>query len=238
MLTLNDCGIQSLENFPHLPALIRLDMVFNTIPGAHLNYLRGSRHIQTLMLGANRVEKIEELQPLKHFHQLLQLDLINNPICKLPGYRAQVFTLFPSLSILDTLDKGGKDAYTNQSMLEAVARIPDSLFDKSVPPPPVPAPAHVAAHKDQKSKLSKALKRAGSLDSIAARPIVVSKAKVDRGKYGKMAKISSGRSKAARAGLLFPVGRIKRQLKGVMVGQRIGGTSAVYLAATLEYLTA
>ncbi len=29
MLTLNDCGIKSLENFPHLPGLIRLDLVFN-----------------------------------------------------------------------------------------------------------------------------------------------------------------------------------------------------------------
>ena len=33
MLTLNDCGIKSLENFPHLPRLIRLDLVFNEIKG-------------------------------------------------------------------------------------------------------------------------------------------------------------------------------------------------------------
>lgn len=33
MLTLNDCGIVSLENFPYLPNLIRLDMVFNEIKG-------------------------------------------------------------------------------------------------------------------------------------------------------------------------------------------------------------
>ncbi len=49
--------------------------------------------------------------------QLLQIDLINNPIQKIPGYRAQVFALFPALSILDTLDKGGKDAYSNSTML-------------------------------------------------------------------------------------------------------------------------
>ena len=29
MLTLNDCGIKSLDNFPHIPTLIRLDIVFN-----------------------------------------------------------------------------------------------------------------------------------------------------------------------------------------------------------------
>jgi hypothetical protein len=97
------------------------------------------------MLGANKVEKVEELAPLKGFRQLLQLDLLNNPIVKEPGYRAQAFSMFPSLSILDTLDKVGKDAYNNSTMMEAVSRIPDSLFDKSPPPTPVPlalAPVH------------------------------------------------------------------------------------------------
>ena len=61
MLTLNDCGIVSLQNFPHLPALIRLDMVFNSIPSGHLQYLAGSRHLQTLMLGANNIAKLEDL---------------------------------------------------------------------------------------------------------------------------------------------------------------------------------
>jgi hypothetical protein len=145
MLTLNDCAIVSLENFPNLPALIRLDMVFNSIPGAHLQNIVGSKHIQTLMLGANKVENIADLGALKGLRQLLQLDLLNNPVVNEPGYRVQVFSMFPSLSILDTLDKVGKDAYNNSTMMEAVSRIPDNLFDKSIPPPPVPfalAPVH------------------------------------------------------------------------------------------------
>lgn len=55
MLTLNDCAIKSLDGFPQLPGLIRLDMVFNEIPGEGLTHLTGSRHLQTLMLGANKV---------------------------------------------------------------------------------------------------------------------------------------------------------------------------------------
>ena len=55
MLTLNDCGIVSLENFPNLPALIRIDMVFNQIPGEHLQYLHASKHLQTIMMGANKI---------------------------------------------------------------------------------------------------------------------------------------------------------------------------------------
>jgi hypothetical protein len=33
MLTLNDCAIKSLDHFPLLPGLLRLDLVFNEITG-------------------------------------------------------------------------------------------------------------------------------------------------------------------------------------------------------------
>lgn len=237
MLTLNDCAIVSLENFPNLPALIRLDMVFNSIPGSHLHYIAPSKHIQTLMLGANKVEKIEELAALKSFRQLLQLDLLNNPVVNLPGYRAQVFSMFPSLSILDTLDKVGKDAYNNSTMMEAVSRIPDSLFDKSPPPPPVPL-ALAPVHHKEKKKLTHALARTGSLDSITHRSKPVVKKDRSKGGKAKIAAIGVGRSKASRAGLLFPVGRIKRKLKEIMIGSRVGVGSAIYMASVLEYLTA
>ena len=62
--------------------------------------------------------------------------------------------MFPSLSILDTLDKIGKDAFNNSSMKEAVSRIPDSLFDKSIPVPPPPAPIHAPIHKKEQKKLN------------------------------------------------------------------------------------
>ena len=46
-------------------------------------------------------------------------------------------------------------------------------------------------------------------------------------------------SKSTRAGLQFPVGRIHRYLKNYVNGKtRVGVSSAVYLAAILEYLTA
>ena len=47
----------------------------------------------------------------------------------------------------------------------------------------------------------------------------------------------SGRSRSARAGISFPVGRIHRLLKKVS-GERVGASAAVYLGAVLEYLTA
>lgn len=157
------------------------------------------------------------------------------------GYRAKVFSMFPRLSILDTLDKVGKDAYNNNTMMEAVSRIPDALFDKS-PPPPLSAlpPIHAVAHKEQKSKLKKALSRTGSLDHIPKKKSVMKPAVSSRGKASakRADLVLSGKSRGSRAGLVFPVGRVKRMLKGVMVGQRVGVGSAIYMSAVLEYMTA
>jgi hypothetical protein len=191
------------------------------------------------MLGANKVEKVSDLAALKGMRQLLQLDLLNNPVVNEPGYRAEVYSMFSSLSILDTLDKVGKDAYNNSTMMEAVSRIPDNLFDKSIPPPPVPI-IHAPIHSKEKKKLSHALARTGSLDSITHKAKPAAPKKVDRGKGGKakMPAIGAGRSRSSRAGLVFPVGRIRRQLKEVMIGSRVGVGSSIYLASVLEYLTA
>ena len=64
------------------------------------------------------------------------------------------------------------------------------------------------------------------------------KGKGGRGK-GKTGAGGKGTSKAAKAGLQFPVGRIHRFLKArVAMRQRVGATAAVYTAAIMEYLTA
>lgn len=85
------------------------------------------------MLGGNKVEKIEDLEALRGMRQLFQLDLINNPIQHQPGYRAKVFEILTSLTVLDTLDKSGKDAYETTSMSQTAARVPPALFDTSRP---------------------------------------------------------------------------------------------------------
>ena len=52
-------------------------------------------------------------------------------------------------------------------------------------------------------------------------------------------KTSGKRTRSARAGLQFPVGRIHRHLKNRTTSHgRVGATAAVYSAAILEYLTA
>lgn len=52
------------------------------------------------------------------------------------------------------------------------------------------------------------------------------------------AKRAKGKTKSARAGLVFPVSRIQRYLKRGQYAKRIGAGASVYMAAVLEYLTA
>lgn len=44
-------------------------------------------------------------------------------------------------------------------------------------------------------------------------------------------------SKSAKAGVLFPVARMRRYLKGMTHHFRIGAGAPVYMAAVIEYLT-
>jgi len=57
-----------------------------------------------------------------------------------------------------------------------------------------------------------------------------------RGKGGKVR--SKGKSRSARAGLQFPVGRMHRLLRKGHYAERVGAGAPVYLAAVLEYLSA
>ena len=131
--------------------------------------------------------------------------------------------MFPTITILDTLDKGGKDAYSNPSMVQAASRVPDNLFDKSLPVPDpkiLPKPTHpLKKTPSLKHKLS--LKNSKTISS--------------KNKASKRSKIlpSIVRSKSSKAGLLFPVTRIKRRIKSNSMGLRIGNGSAIYMAAIL-----
>ncbi|BHF73942.1 Histone h2ax [Sparganum proliferum] len=58
-----------------------------------------------------------------------------------------------------------------------------------------------------------------------------------RGKGGKTSS-KSRKSRSARAGLQFPVGRVYRLLRSGNYAERVGAGAPVYLAAVLEYLAA
>lgn len=63
------------------------------------------------------------------------------------------------------------------------------------------------------------------------------KGKKKQGKFGKA--MGSTHSRSARAGVQFPVGRTHRLMKDyVNQRQRVGGTTGIYVAAVMEYLSA
>merc|ERR550539_1449148 len=59
-----------------------------------------------------------------------------------------------------------------------------------------------------------------------------------RAKHTGKGKNSTKSSRSAKAGVTFPVGRLSRYMREGAYAQRIGGGSAVYVAAVLEYLIA
>lgn len=119
MLVLNDCGIHSLQNFPRLYNLIRLDLVFNQLTDDCFGHLDGSKRLQCLMMGANLIERVESVAALDGHNDLIQLDLLNNPVQKVAGFRNKVFDLLPQLKVLDTLDAAGNDAFFAVSMADS-----------------------------------------------------------------------------------------------------------------------
>ena len=50
-------------------------------------------------------------------------------------------------------------------------------------------------------------------------------------------KVSQVKSRSARAGVTFPVGRLSRHMRRRMPHARLGAGAPVYMAAVLEYLT-
>jgi len=108
-LSLNDCGLITLENFPKLPSLIRLELMDNKIaPGTFAHLGKSCPNLQSLSLGGNPIKEFDDLKQIQNLSQLYQLDLIKCDICNKADYRVKVFEMFPSLQILDNFTQDGE----------------------------------------------------------------------------------------------------------------------------------
>jgi len=108
-LSLNDCGIATLENFPKLQSLIRLELMDNRIVPSSLSSLGEScPNLQSLSLGGNPIKEYEDLKHIQTLTRLYQFDLIKCDICNKPDYRDRIFEMFPSLQILDNFTQDGE----------------------------------------------------------------------------------------------------------------------------------
>lgn len=113
-LSMNSCGLRSLNHFPQLPKLIKLELNDNKIAGG-LEKLAGISDLMQLNLAGNLLRTLEDIKPLvlnkqTRLTSLVSIDLYDCPVAALPQYRETLFANLPSLEILDHTNKQGEDA--------------------------------------------------------------------------------------------------------------------------------
>ena len=82
--------------------------------------------------------------------------------------------------------------------------------------------------------MSDASSVAGDVESVEGAESVEGVEAAPAAAPGKRAKSVS---RSARAGLIFPIGRVAKRIRQQSSAKRLGATAAVYTAALLEYLT-
>lgn len=107
-LSLINLGLQSLENFPKLGNLRKLELSDNKI-ATGLTHLAGCPNITHLSLSGNKIKDFDVLSPLKDLHHLKSLDLFNCEVTNHAEYREKVFGILSQLVFLDGFDKDEKE---------------------------------------------------------------------------------------------------------------------------------
>ncbi|XP_022638378.1 acidic leucine-rich nuclear phosphoprotein 32-related protein isoform X1 [Vigna radiata var. radiata] len=103
-LSIANVGVSTLEQFPRLRNLQKLNLSDNRIAGG-LEFLvqAGLDSLRDLDLSNNRIQYIEDLAPLAQV-KLVSLDLYECPVTRVKDYRSRVFGLIKSLKYLDKMD--------------------------------------------------------------------------------------------------------------------------------------
>jgi len=104
-LTLNGCGLTTLDGFPTLPELRRLELSDNNISEG-LEALQDAAlfQLKSLSLAGNKFATLEDLDPLSSLPNLRDLDLFNCPVTEVENYRQGLFDIMPNLKHLDGFD--------------------------------------------------------------------------------------------------------------------------------------
>ena len=107
-LSIQGCGIASLDNFPNLQALRKLLLADNRIGGG-LENLAKLTNLEELSIGGNKVASLDELKPLVDL-KLTAIDLEGCPCADgSDTYRSAVFAMWPTLVFLDGTDVDGNE---------------------------------------------------------------------------------------------------------------------------------
>uniref|UniRef100_A0A0B6ZV11 U2A'/phosphoprotein 32 family A C-terminal domain-containing protein n=1 Tax=Arion vulgaris TaxID=1028688 RepID=A0A0B6ZV11_9EUPU len=103
-LSLINLGLQTLEGFPKLGNLRKLELSDNRISGG-LTHLLGCPNLTHLSLSGNKIKDFDMLDPLKDLHFLQSLDLFNCEVTNNEQYREKVFAKLSQITYLDGFDR-------------------------------------------------------------------------------------------------------------------------------------
>lgn len=140
-LSMNNCGLTSLRNFPALPQLLKLDLNGNKIV-AGLGQLEILQNLMQLGLADNGIKDVGEVDALERMPALLILDTTNCPVSAEAGYREHVFSKLDNLNVLNGADEDGKEIsegeYDSELDAEDLGSDIDSECDSSDSGVPIP----------------------------------------------------------------------------------------------------
>ena len=115
-LSVQGCGIASLDNFPNLQALRKLLLADNRIGGG-LENLAKLTNLEELSIGGNKIASLDELKPLEGL-KLTAIDLEGCPCADgSDTYRQALFAMFPTLIFLDGTDVDGNERLIDLSLI-------------------------------------------------------------------------------------------------------------------------
>jgi len=105
-LSLNNCGLENLDNMPHLADLVELHLEENPFKGSALKGLSHLTNLKLLNLMRSKIADASDLSALSNL-QLDQIELDESPITEKEDYRKKVFATIKSLRIVDNEDADG-----------------------------------------------------------------------------------------------------------------------------------
>ena len=107
-LSMVNCNLNSLKNFPDLPNLSKIDLSDNHLKDIDLKELSKFKKLTELRMANNNIKEWEEIKILQNL-PLNFIDFSDNPISKMEKYRDKFYENFKNLKILDFCDKEGKE---------------------------------------------------------------------------------------------------------------------------------
>ena len=107
-LSMVSCNLNSLNNFPELPNLLKIDLSDNHLKDADLKELLKYKKLTELRMANNLIGNWSLIQELEKL-PLNFIDFSDCPISKMDKYREKFYENFKNLKVLDFCDKNGKE---------------------------------------------------------------------------------------------------------------------------------